>query len=95
MVLYSIKNEGKSMNVLGWIVLGLVAGSFAQTATGFEKRGCLFTMIVGIVGAFIGGALFSFVGSKPLLKFNVGSAFVAFIGGAVLCLILKVLERKR
>ena len=83
------------MGVLSWIILGLVAGSFAQTVTGFEKRGCLFTLIVGIVGAFIGGALFSFVGSKPVLRFNFGSAFVAFIGAAVLCLALKSLERRR
>lgn len=82
------------MNVLGWIILGLVAGSLAQTVTGFEKRGCLFSMIVGIVGAFIGGALFSFVGSKPILRFNFGSAFVAFVGASVLCLGLKVLERR-
>jgi uncharacterized membrane protein YeaQ/YmgE (transglycosylase-associated protein family) len=83
------------MGVVGWIILGLIAGSFAQSVTGFEKRGCLFTMIVGIVGAFIGGALFSFVGSKPVMEFNVGSAFVAFIGGCVLCLVLKVFERRR
>lgn len=83
------------MNVLGWVILGLIAGSFAQTVTGFEKRGCLFSMVVGIVGAFIGGALFSFVGSKPILRFNLGSAFVAFVGACVLCLGLKVLERRK
>lgn len=83
------------MGVIAWIILGLIAGSFAQTITGFEKRGCLFTMVVGIVGAFIGGALFSFVGSKPVFRFNLGSAFVAFIGAAVLCLALKSLERRK
>ena len=56
------------MNVLGWIILGLIAGSLAQTVTGFEKRGCLFSMVVGIIGAFI--------------------------GASVLCLGLKVLERR-
>jgi uncharacterized membrane protein YeaQ/YmgE (transglycosylase-associated protein family) len=81
------------MGVISWIILGLVAGSLAQTVTGFEKRGCLFTMIVGITGAFIGGFLFTFVGSKPVMAFNLGSAFVAFVGAAVLCLILKSLSR--
>ena len=83
------------MGVLSWIILGLIAGSLAQTITGFEKRGCLFTMVVGIVGAFVGGALFSFVGSKPVMRFNFGSAFVAFIGAAVLCLVLKGVERRK
>ena len=83
------------MGVLSWIVLGLIAGSLAQTITGFEKRGCLFTMVVGIIGAFVGGALFSFVGSKPVMRFNLGSAFVAFIGAAVLCLVLKGFERRK
>lgn len=82
------------MNILGWVILGLIAGSLAQTVTGSEKRGCLFSVVVGIIGAFIGGALFSFVGSKPILRFNLGSAFVAFVGASVLCLGLKVLERR-
>lgn len=83
------------MGMFSWIVLGLIAGSLAQTVTGFEKRGCLFTMVVGIVGAFVGGALFSFVGSKPVMEFNLGSAFVAFIGASVLCVILNVVSRRK
>ena len=83
------------MNILGWVILGLIAGSLAQTVTGSEKRGCLFSVVVGIIGAFIGGGLFSFGGSKPILRFNLGSAFVAFVGACVLCLGLKVLERRK
>ena len=83
------------MNVLGWIIVGLLAGSFAQSVTGLQKRGCLFTLVVGVIGAFIGGALFQAVGSSGNVKgINLGSIFVAFVGGCVLCLILKALEKR-
>ena len=82
------------MGLISWIFLGLIAGSLAQTTTGFRKRGCLFTMFVGIVGAFVGGALFSFLGSKPVWRFSLASAFVAFIGACALCIVLKAVERR-
>ena len=82
------------MTIFGWIIVGLLAGSVAQSATGFRKRGCLFTLVVGVIGAFIGGALFRAVGSNGNVKgVSLGSVFVAFIGGSVLCLLLKVLDR--
>lgn len=83
------------MTIFGWIIVGLFAGSFAQSVTGLKKRGCLFTMVVGVIGAFIGGALFQSVGSHGNLKdANFGSIFVAFIGACVLCLGLKAIDRK-
>lgn len=82
------------MTIFGWIIVGLLAGSVAQSVTGLRKRGCLFTLVVGVVGAFIGGALFRAVGSDGDVKgINLGSVFVAFIGGCVLCLLLKVVDR--
>ena len=61
---------------------------------GIRKRGCLFTLVVGVIGAFIGGALFRAVGSDGDVKgVSLGSVSVAFIGGCVLCLLLKVLDR--
>ena len=78
------------MGLVAWIVLGIVVGSVAQSVTGVEKRGCLFTMLVGIVGALVGGFLFNAVSdSKHVMRFNVGSMFVAFIGAGVVCLGLK------
>ena len=74
------------MGLVAWIVLGIVVGSVAQSVTGVEKRGCLFTMLVGIVGALVGGFLFNAVSdSKHVMRFNVGSMFVAFIGAGVVC----------
>lgn len=80
------------MGLVGWIVLGLIAGSIAQSVTGVEKRGCLFTLLIGVVGALVGGFLFNTVtDEKRVLGFNLGSMFVAFIGAGVVCLGLKML----
>jgi uncharacterized membrane protein YeaQ/YmgE (transglycosylase-associated protein family) len=78
------------MGVVAWIILGLIVGSVAQSVTGIERRGCLFTMLIGVVGALLGGLLFNTVSdSKHVMKFNLGSMFVAFIGAGVVCLGLK------
>lgn len=84
------------MGLLAWIVVGLIAGSLAQSVTGLEKRGCAYTLVVGVLGALIGGALFNAAGTdEKLTGINFGSVFVAFIGGCALCLVLKVLHRDR
>lgn len=83
------------MSIIGWIVVGLIAGVLARMATGTERRGCLGTLLVGILGAFIGGALFSLArgGDTDVVDdFDLGSIFVAFIGAALLLLVLQALE---
>ena len=79
------------VNLLGWVVLGVVAGSLAQRVTGTQRRGCLFTLVLGVVGALIGGALFQAAGSRGIGDFSWWSLFVAFIGGSVLCLVMSLL----
>jgi uncharacterized membrane protein YeaQ/YmgE (transglycosylase-associated protein family) len=82
------------MGLFGWIVMGLIVGSIAQSVVGVEKRGCLFTILVGVLGAVIGGALFNSVSNtKRTMEFNLGSMFVAFVGAGLLCLVLRVLQR--
>ena len=83
------------VNLLGWIITGLIAGSFAQRVTGTQKRGCLFTLVVGVIGALIGGALFQAAGSRGVSGFSWWSLFVAFIGGCVLCSVLSVVTGGR
>jgi uncharacterized membrane protein YeaQ/YmgE (transglycosylase-associated protein family) len=83
------------MSILGWIVVGLVAGILAQWVTRAPGRGCLATMAVGIVGALIGGALWGLAtGDKSTLDdFDLGSIGVAFLGSVILLLILEALRR--
>ncbi len=75
------------MSVLGWIIIGLLAGGLAGRVTGVRGQGCLATMVVGIVGGLLGGALFSAAGDEGIGSFGLRSMFVAFVGACVLLLI--------
>jgi uncharacterized membrane protein YeaQ/YmgE (transglycosylase-associated protein family) len=80
------------MSILGWLVVGLLAGWLAALATGSEGRGCLGTMAVGIVGALIGGALFRIATGGDFgafQRFDLASVLVAFVGATVLLLLLQ------
>jgi len=86
------------MSWIGWIVVGLLAGSLGRMATGSEKRGCLGTMVIGILGAIIGGALFNAIGGKGITDFGLWSILVAFVGACVLLFIMQaagVTDRRR
>lgn len=80
------------MSVIGWIVVGLFAGGLASRATGVRGNGCLTTMVVGIVGGLLGGALFSAAGDEGIRGFGLRSMFVAFIGASVLLLVFGALN---
>ena len=86
------------MTVLGWIVVGFIAGTLARWVTGARRRGCLVTIVVGILGGVIGGALFRLAtdsDSDMMDDFDIGSVFVAFVGAVLLLLILEAISRGR
>ncbi len=77
------------MSILGWIVVGLIAGWFARVATHYRKPpGCLFTMAIGVLGGLLGGFLFTAFGGEGISGFSWRSIFVAFIGAVLLLLVL-------
>lgn len=80
---------------LAWIVVGLIAGAVAARVVTGRGFGCIADIIVGIVGALIGGyligALFDISGSVGFI----GSIVVAFIGAALLLSLLKLLSGGR
>jgi uncharacterized membrane protein YeaQ/YmgE (transglycosylase-associated protein family) len=80
------------MGILGWIIVGLVAGGLAGRVTGYRGGGCISTMIVGIVGGLLGGALFSAAGDEGIGDFGLRSMFVAFVGATVLLLVFGALS---
>jgi len=86
------------MSIIGWIVVGLLAGGLARMATGSEKQGCLTTMVIGILGAVIGGALFNAAGGEGITDFGLWSILVAFVGACALLFIMQafgVTEKRR
>lgn len=80
---------------LAWIVVGLIAGAVAARVVTGRGFGCIADIIVGIVGALIGGwllgALFDVNGTVGFI----GSIVVAFIGAAILLSLLKLLSGGR
>jgi len=71
------------MGLLAWLIVGGVAGWLASMAM-HSRLGLVGDIIVGIVGAFIGGFLFSLVGAQGATGFNIWSVVVAFVGAVVL-----------
>ena len=84
------------MTILGWLIVGFIAGGLARVVTGAEKRGCLGTIVVGIIGALIGGALWRLATGDDTSAFDElqwESIVVAFIGASVLLLVLQAINR--
>nr|WP_290224854.1 GlsB/YeaQ/YmgE family stress response membrane protein [Trichocoleus desertorum] len=88
------------MNILAWIVLGLIAGAIAKAIyPGSQGGGILGTMLLGIIGAFVGGSLFSFLttGSLALTSagFSLGGILVAVLGAIVALFIYYAVTGRR
>ncbi len=76
------------MNILAWIVLGLIAGAIAKAIyPGYQSGGILGTMLLGIVGAFVGGTLYNLLATGTLALtatgFSLGGILVATLGAIV------------
>jgi uncharacterized membrane protein YeaQ/YmgE (transglycosylase-associated protein family) len=82
------------VSILGWIVVGFIAGALATRITKYNRRGCVFSIIVGVIGALIGGALFSAVGGDGVTRFDLESILVAFVGAVLLLLVLQAIQRR-
>jgi uncharacterized membrane protein YeaQ/YmgE (transglycosylase-associated protein family) len=80
------------MSILIWIIVGLVAGVLASMVVG-GGYGLLGDIIVGIVGSFVGGWIFTKMGWHTPFGGLAGTIFIAFIGAIVLLLILRLIRR--
>lgn len=84
------------MSILGWIILGALAGWIASILTNNNAHmGAFANIAVGIVGAFIGGAVMNFFGGAGVTGFNLYSLFVATVGAVLLLFVVnKITGRK-
>ncbi len=84
------------MGVIGWIVLGLIAGYIASTLVNTRGEGLAFNILLGIVGAVLGGLLFllfNAIGATGVTGFNVWSLLVAVVGAVVLLVVWHAIQR--
>ncbi|MEP6643421.1 MAG: GlsB/YeaQ/YmgE family stress response membrane protein [Acidobacteriaceae bacterium] len=75
------------MSFLAWIVLGLIAGFVGSKLVNKTGEGVLLDIILGIIGAVVGGYLFSMFGAHGVTGLNLYSLFVAVVGAVVVLVI--------
>jgi uncharacterized membrane protein YeaQ/YmgE (transglycosylase-associated protein family) len=85
------------MSILAWLVVGLIAGFFASRVMGGGGYGLIGDIIVGVVGALIGGWLATTLLNmpNPVNGINIGTIIVAFVGAVILLAILRLFSRRR
>jgi uncharacterized membrane protein YeaQ/YmgE (transglycosylase-associated protein family) len=81
------------MSIIAWIVLGLIAGFIASKLVNKTGEGLILDIVLGIVGAVVGGWLFNQFGSIGVTGFNLYSMFVAVIGAVVVLIIYHAIRR--
>lgn len=80
------------MTIVGWIVVGLLAGWLARWIVKDDRTGCIYTMIVGVVGAIVGGWLMSTIDEDGVDGFSIRSVAVAAVGAVVFLLVLQAIS---
>ena len=83
------------MSIIGWIILGLIAGFIGSKIVNKSGEGFFLDIVLGIVGALVGGFLFSIFGAHGVTGLNIYSLIVAVIGSIVVLLIYHALFRRR
>jgi uncharacterized membrane protein YeaQ/YmgE (transglycosylase-associated protein family) len=84
------------MNILVWIIFGAIAGWVASIIMKKNRKmGAIANIVVGIVGAFIGGYIMDFFGAEGVTGFNFYSLLVAIVGAVVLLWVLGLFSRRK
>ena len=81
------------MSIIAWIVLGLIAGFIASKIVNKQGEGFILDIVLGIVGAMVGGWLFSAFGGVGVTGFNLWSILVAIVGAIVVLVIYHAIRR--
>jgi len=83
------------MSVIGWIILGLISGFIASKIVNKSGQGFLMDIVLGIVGAIVGGVIFSALGIGGITGFNLWSMVVAVIGAIIVLVIYHWVSGRR
>ena len=77
--------------MVSWIVVGLLAGLAARWVVKDDRTGCIYTIIVGVLGALVGGALMAAIGKGGVGDFSIRTLLVAIVGAVLLLLVLQAI----
>ncbi|WP_445621091.1 GlsB/YeaQ/YmgE family stress response membrane protein [Kushneria sp. Sum13] len=82
------------MGIIAWIIFGLIAGAIAKfLMPGKDPGGFIVTIIIGILGAVVGGWIGTALGFGSVDGFNLGSFVVAVVGALVLLFLYRVIKK--
>lgn len=81
------------MSILAWIVLGLIAGFIGSKIVNKQGEGMILDIILGVVGAVVGGWLFGMFGGSGVTGLNLYSLLVAVIGAIVVLVVFHAIRR--
>jgi uncharacterized membrane protein YeaQ/YmgE (transglycosylase-associated protein family) len=80
------------MSILAWIVLGLIAGFIGSKLVNKTGEGVILDIVLGVVGAVVGGWLFSMFGAHGVTGVNLYSLFVAVLGSVLVLVVYHALR---
>ena len=83
------------MSILGWIFFGLITGFVASKVVNAHGQGCILNVVLGIVGAVVGGALFGFLGEPVFYHFSFKSMLIAILGAIVVLLVWNAITGRK
>jgi len=83
------------MSIIAWLVLGLIAGFIASRIVNKTGEGLWLDIVLGVVGAELGGWLFSLFGMSRVTGLNLYSLLVAVVGAVILLFVYHQLIRRR
>ncbi len=83
------------MSIIGWLILGLIAGFIGSKIVNKSGEGLMIDIVLGIVGAVVGGWLFTLVGAAPVTGLNIYSMFVAVVGAIVVLVVYHAIMGRR
>ena len=85
----------RHMGIVSWIILGLIAGFIGSKIVDRQGQGFWLDIALGIVGALVGGFLFSLFGASGVTGLNIYSMIVAVVGAIAVMLIYNTLSGRR
>jgi uncharacterized membrane protein YeaQ/YmgE (transglycosylase-associated protein family) len=91
----AVFEQGVTMSIIGWILLGLIAGFVASKIVNKAGEGVVLDIVLGIVGAIVGGFVFALPGAQGVTGFNLYSMFVAVIGAIIVLVIYHAVVGRR
>ena len=77
------------MSIIAWIFMGIISGFIASKLVSGSGKGLVVDLILGVVGAVVGGAVFHLLGQAGVTGFNLWSVFVSVIGAAAVLVIFR------